>query len=133
MHHFESHPSGLGQLAYDKRMRILAASQADNVPWESSMLRQGMLTYALLKDGIEKRLADKNDDGRISLSEWLGYGVARVPQLTDEIRKGASKETKEAVPVTPPPRESLANRRLIQRPALFDCSGRDERVYFDVR
>ena len=39
---------GLGQLAYDKGMRILAASQADDVALEVEKLKQGLLTYALV-------------------------------------------------------------------------------------
>jgi hypothetical protein len=33
------------KLAYDKGMRILAATQADNVALESEKLGQGLLTY----------------------------------------------------------------------------------------
>ena len=39
--------AGLGQLAFDKGIRILAASQADDVALESAVLRQGLLTFAL--------------------------------------------------------------------------------------
>ena len=43
---------GLGQLAYDKAMRILAASQAEDVALESAQLKHGLLTYALAVDGL---------------------------------------------------------------------------------
>ena len=46
---------GLGQLAYDKRMRVLAASQADQTAQETQELGQGVLTYVLLTDGLERR------------------------------------------------------------------------------
>jgi uncharacterized caspase-like protein len=48
---------GLGQLAYDKGMQILAATQADNVALESERLGQGLLTYALVQDGLKARKA----------------------------------------------------------------------------
>jgi uncharacterized caspase-like protein len=49
---------GLGQLAYDKGMKILAASQADDVALEVEGLKQGLLTYALVHDGLEAGGAD---------------------------------------------------------------------------
>lgn len=76
---------GLGQLAYDKGMRILTATQTDNVAWEYPSLKQGMLTYALLHDGIEAGQADHNKDKTITLGEWLEYGVDRVPKLYQEV------------------------------------------------
>lgn len=81
---------GLGQLSYDKGMRILTATQADNVAWESPTLKQGILMYALLHDGLEAKQADfKPKDKVILLSEWLMYGAARVPRLYEEVRVGA--------------------------------------------
>jgi hypothetical protein len=79
---------GLGQLAYDKRMRVLAASQADDFAIENGTLRQGLLTYALTQDGLEAGLADfRPRDGRITLGEWLAHAVVRVPQLHQKIRE----------------------------------------------
>ena len=63
---------GLGQLAYDKRMRILTSTQADDVALESGLIKQGLLTYALTHDGIEAGQADfRPKDKTITLSEWL--------------------------------------------------------------
>jgi WD40 repeat protein len=77
---------GLGQLAYNKGMKILAASQADNVAQESSKIRQGLLTYALVHDGIDAVGADfEPEDNSITLSEWLQYGVKRVPVLCRKV------------------------------------------------
>lgn len=67
---------GLGQLTYDKGLTILAATQADNVALESGKVGQGLLTYALTHDGLERMAADwQPKDGRIDLREWLKYGV----------------------------------------------------------
>lgn len=82
---------GLGQLAYDKGIRILAATQADDVAWESGTSRHGLLTQALLVDGIEAGRADIQPvDKRIDLAEWLGYGVRRVPELDAQINRARS-------------------------------------------
>jgi len=43
---------GLGQLSYDKGMRILTATQAANVAIESGSLGHGLLTYALVKSSF---------------------------------------------------------------------------------
>jgi WD40 repeat protein len=80
---------GLGQLSYDKGMRILTATQADNVALENKTVQQGLLTYALTRDGLEGLHADfKPVDKIITLLEWLEYGEDRVPHLNEEIMSG---------------------------------------------
>jgi WD40 repeat protein len=80
---------GLGQLSYDKGMRILTATQADNVALENKSIAQGLLTYSLTRDGLESQHADfKPRDKTITLLEWLEYGEDRVPKLNDEIIGG---------------------------------------------
>ncbi len=79
---------GLGQLAYDKDMKILAATQANNVALELSRLEQGLLSYALLEDGIKSALADGDKDKQLFAAEWLSFAEKRVPELYQEIREG---------------------------------------------
>jgi WD40 repeat protein len=80
---------GLGQLSYDKGMRILTATQADNVALENKTIKQGLLSYALTRDGLEAQQADfKPQDKTITLLEWLEYGEARVPKLNEDILSG---------------------------------------------
>ncbi|MFL6256850.1 MAG: hypothetical protein ACJ74T_17730 [Pyrinomonadaceae bacterium] len=79
---------GLGQLSYDKGMRILTSTQADDVALESGLIEQGLLTYALTRDGLEAARADfKPKDARITVAEWLAYGVERVPTLHAEVEQ----------------------------------------------
>jgi WD40 repeat protein len=80
---------GLGQLSYDKGMRILTATQADNVALENKSISQGLLSYALTRDGLGSQHADfKPVDKTITLLEWLEYGEDRVPKLNEQIRNG---------------------------------------------
>ncbi|MBV9923582.1 MAG: caspase family protein [Acidobacteria bacterium] len=79
---------GLGQLSYDKGMRILTSTQADDVALESALVEQGLLTYALTHDGLEGARADfRPKDARITVAEWLAYGVERVPALHAEVEQ----------------------------------------------
>lgn len=80
--------SGLAQLAYDKGIRILAATQADDVAYEDKRLKHGLLTYALAgpgealsPKGVQR--ADSNGDGALDMDEWMSYAVARLPELND--------------------------------------------------
>jgi WD40 repeat protein/uncharacterized caspase-like protein len=88
---FKPGPMGsrsLGQLSYDKGMRILTSTQADDIALESALVEQGLLTYALTHDGLESARADfKPKDARITVAEWLAYGVERVPALHAEVEK----------------------------------------------
>ena len=71
---------GLGQLAYDKGMRILAASKSGQSAIElGGNIKEGLLTYALVHEGLEEGKAAK--DGKITMSGWLAYGAQEVPNL----------------------------------------------------
>jgi len=121
---------GLGQLAYDKRMRVLAASQSDQSAREmGGQIGAGILTYALLHDGVEaRRAADKY--GNISVREWLNYPAKRVPQLFIEIQNGMVNDfgvpiTKDAVPVARADIGGMNRTGALQKPALFDFARRE--------
>ena len=117
---------GLGQLAYDKGMMILAATQASNVALEVQKVQQGLLTYALVVDGFkegasepQRRNADLDKNGAITLKEWLQYGERRVPALYEDIRTGKLKAVRrDPTPVDPNWRNTTA--RKAQTPSLFD-------------
>jgi hypothetical protein len=74
---------GLGQLAYDKGMRVLAASKAKESAHErGGKIADGLLTYALVQEGLKDVHADwRPKDGMITMDEWLAYGEMRVPEL----------------------------------------------------
>ena len=109
---------GLGQLAYDKGMRILAATQADDVALEDQALGHGLLTYALVREGLEQGRVDlKSADGAVSLAEWLAFAVERVPGLYQEIATGQRALVHDVGGAASPPRVLKP-----QRPALFDFS-----------
>jgi uncharacterized caspase-like protein len=104
---------GLGQLAYDKGIRILAASQADDVAREIGQLRHGLLTYALIYDGIESAGADfRPKDKHIDAAEWFNFGVERVPQLHGNGVDAAEPQRGATRPVR--------TMRAAQQPKLFD-------------
>jgi WD40 repeat protein/uncharacterized caspase-like protein len=111
---------GLGQLAYEKNMRILAASQAEQDAQESHLTQQGLLSYALITDGLENAHADHLPaDGTITLSEWLSYATRRVPDLAAEVASGQLSQdllTRGAKRLGAP----VQRQPLLQQPALFD-------------
>jgi hypothetical protein len=65
--------ANLGQLAYDKGMLLLAATQADDVARGPLEMRQSLLTHALLNPQSASRHFD--------LAAWLEEAEQRVPQL----------------------------------------------------
>jgi hypothetical protein len=115
---------GMGQLAYEKGMRILAASQADDVALEVEDLKQGLLTYALVHDGMQARQADLPPaDALITLDEWLRYGALRVPLLYQEVKAGrvqsfaGVKDPTLDVALSP---GASVRKNAFQQPKLFD-------------
>jgi WD40 repeat protein len=121
---------GLGQLAYDKRMRVLAASQSDQSAREmGGQIAEGVLTYTLLHDGIEANQA-ANQDGKITLQSWLNYPIKRVPHLFVEIRSGKINDfgvpiAKDALPVAHADMGAMSRSGALQNPALFDFARRE--------
>ncbi len=122
---------GLGQLAFDKGMRILAASQADDVALESDLIRQGLLSFSLVQDGLDGKLADHQPkDQTITLAEWLSYGVSRVPSLADEVKRGQLVSSRGTVRRVVG--ESIKAKRAIQQPSLFDFTKGRRDVVLDA-
>ena len=117
---------GLGQLAYDKGMRILAASQAHDVALESDQIGHGLLTWALTHDGLDLGLADNPKDGHITMTKWLQYAANRVPVLYTEARNGGISTdgrevgVKGAILINVDHSTSPDPNNGVQRPSLFD-------------
>jgi WD40 repeat protein len=80
---------GLAQLAYEKGMFVLTASQSFQAALEAAQLGHGYLTYALVNDGLQRAAADfAPRDGHINVREWFDYATARVPQMqADKLRQ----------------------------------------------
>jgi uncharacterized caspase-like protein len=127
---------GLGQLAYDKGMRILAASQADDVALEIQNLHHGLLTYALVVDGLKageggKLAADLNGDGQVTLEEWLKYGEQRTPSLYEDVKGGKIKMVSRDSTVNPAFIDETTKRA--QTPALFDFQKQNDNVVLQTK
>ncbi len=79
--------AGLAQLAYEKGMYILTASQSFQFANESPILGHGYLTYALVDKGFRSAVADSNRDGVIDVREWFIYATEEVPKIYKEQMK----------------------------------------------
>jgi len=103
---------GLAQLAYEKGMYVLTASQSYEVAFESKTLKHSYLTYALVESGLKTAAADQEPaDGEVTLREWLGYATREVPRLRRErVERAATKELVETGP---------AEQQKVQQPRLF--------------
>jgi WD40 repeat protein len=119
---------GLGQLAYDKGMRVLASTRADDVAWESARTRQGLLSYALVHDGLEQGKADfRPADGSIGIQEWLEYAVQRVPQLYAEALGSAGAGRTAAAKGKPAKRTAPGKTAGEGRLVIVDSASRSAR------
>jgi hypothetical protein len=93
---------GFGQLSFDKRMQILAATQADSFAWGSLELGdRSLLTMALTNQQWE-------DDNIFDLKRWLSNAQALVPVLH---------------------RRYIQDGHEVQYPRLFDFSERKSLHY----
>jgi hypothetical protein len=105
-------------------MRVLAASQADDVALESAKVRQGLLTYALVRDGLQHRRAAR--EGVVTLGGLLAYAAQRVPGLYREVLAGDVRDADGAssrnVGVVRP---RAGQASVVQRPELFDYGKRE--------
>lgn len=84
-------------------------------------LRQGLLTYALMREGLEKKQADGDGDGKTTLDEWLKYGERRVPRLYEDVRAGRVKEIKSRdAEITMVVTGKSVKKNAFQQPQIFN-------------
>ena len=112
---------GLAQLAYEKGMYILAAAQGDQAAKELSQLGHGLLTYALVDEGLKQGKADDDPkDGQILLREWLDYSTARLPELQlDGMKRMAALGRNISILQGENQRSVSLSKRETQRPRVF--------------
>jgi uncharacterized caspase-like protein len=66
-------------------MYILTAAQSYQAALETAQLGHGLLTYALVEEGLKTSIADKEPkDGVLNAREWLDFATDRVPQMQEE-------------------------------------------------
>jgi WD40 repeat protein len=107
---------GLGQLAYEKGMYVLTASQDAELAYESEALKHSYLTYALIEEGLRLKVADADADadGAVILREWFDYAKRRVPRLRQEkVELEARRQNKALEEV------EVAEQGRVQRPKVF--------------
>ena len=77
---------GLAQLAYEKGMYVLTASQGYQAALEEPKLGHGLLTFALVEEALKTNVADTAPrDGKVDIREWLDYAARRVPELQQSL------------------------------------------------
>lgn len=116
---------GLAQLAYEKGMFILTAAQGYQAAKEATQLGHGLLTYALVVQGLREGAADaRPKDGQVLMGEWLDYATERVPLMQLE----SMKKSRGVLGQAPKPplafvdgeeRIAIPENRSLQRPRVF--------------
>ncbi|HVQ40260.1 MAG TPA: hypothetical protein VMS31_22150, partial [Pyrinomonadaceae bacterium] len=61
------------------------AAQSYQAALEAAQLGHGLLTYALVEEGLKTPIADSEPkDGVLNAREWLDFATDRVPQMQEE-------------------------------------------------
>jgi WD40 repeat protein len=111
---------GLTQLAYDKGMYILTASQGYQAALEATKYHHGLLTYALIEEGLKSGKADDNPrDGKTTLREWLDYASHEVPKLQVALMRESRAQGRNFAVLGADQKIEDLQRRSLQRPRLF--------------
>lgn len=111
---------GLAQLAYEKGMYVLTAAQGYQAALEVEQLGHGLLTYALVEEGLKTPAADLAPaDGRLVIREWLDYATLRLPQMQMAAMETARKTGRELAFVTGESNVDDLKQRTLQRPRVF--------------
>jgi hypothetical protein len=111
---------GLAQLAYEKGMYILTAAQSYQAAQEASQLGHGLLTYALVEEGLKQGAADSDPkDGEVWVREWFDYASTRVPNMQLEKMKLARNLGLNLSFVEGEKRAPDLERRVTQTPRVF--------------
>ena len=111
---------GLAQLAYEKGMSILTASQGYQAALEAAQLGHGLLTYALVEEGLKATSADSSPaDGEIDVREWMDFATLRVPEIQMKIMEEAWKQGRNLVFADWERDIHQLSKRSLQRPRVF--------------
>ncbi|MGH9871819.1 MAG: caspase family protein [Pyrinomonadaceae bacterium] len=111
---------GLAQLAYEKGMYILTAAQSYQAALETAQLGHGLLTYALVEEGLKTPVADREPkDGTLIVREWLDFATERVPQMQQEKMKQARGVGLQISFVEGEQNIAEPEKRSVQRPRVF--------------
>jgi uncharacterized caspase-like protein len=111
---------GLAQLAYEKGMYILTAAQSYQAALETAQLGHGLLTYALVEEGLKTPIADSGPkDGMLIVREWLDFATERVPQMQEENMKQARGMGMQIAFVEGEQNIADPEKRNVQRPRVF--------------
>ena len=111
---------GLAQLAYEKGMYILTASQGYQSALETAALGggHGFLTYALVERGLKTQ--DAAVDGKVELRHWLDFTSGLVPQLQLSLMQQAQSAGRGFSILDGEDKEIAApEQRSLQRPRVF--------------
>jgi WD40 repeat protein len=93
---------GLAQLAWEKGMEVLTASQSDQLAKELKSLGHGLLTYALL-EGFNKA---PREGTLLECPLWFDFAAREVPNVS----RGSG--TRGLVPLTARPQKSAINAQV---------------------
>jgi WD40 repeat protein len=111
---------GLAQLAYEKGMYILTAAQSFQAAQEAATVGHGLLTYALVEEGLKQAKADNEPkDGAVLAREWFDYAEQRVPAMQVEKVKQARDLGVNISFVESEERGLDFAKRVAQRPRVF--------------
>jgi len=111
---------GLAQLAYEKGMYILTAAQSYQAALEAAQLGHGLLTYALVEEGLKTAIADSQPkDGTLSAREWLDFATERVPQMQEDKMRQTRGVGLAIAFVEGEQNIAEPEKRSVQRPRVF--------------
>jgi len=111
---------GLAQLAYEKGMYILTAAQSYQAALEAAELGHGLLTYALVEEGLKTAAADNEPrDGSVNAREWLDFATDRVPQMQEDKMKQSRGLGLNIAFTEGEQKIADPEKRSVQRPRVF--------------
>ncbi len=111
---------GLAQLAYEKGMYILTAAQSYQAALEAAELGHGLLTYALVEEGLKTAIADTEpQDGLLNAREWLNFATDRVPQMQEAKMKQSRGVGLQIAFTEGEEKVAQPEKRTVQRPRVF--------------
>ena len=111
---------GLAQLAYEKGMYVLTAAQGHQAALEFAAVGHGLLTHALVEEGLKSGAADRSPrDGRILVREWLDYASNAVPRTQLRLMQEARLKGRSISVVDGEQKIPDVLKRRLQQPRVF--------------
>ena len=112
--------AGAREVVAQRQQPLEQAARVVAAALEAAQLGHGLLTYALVEEGLKTAVADSEpQDGLLNAREWLNFATDRVPQMQEAKMKQSRGVGVQIAFTEGEEKVAEPEKRTVQRPRVF--------------